>query len=318
VTVLERPVIVSLIERRVTRCGLWHTAPSLIEFAGSAAEVSVMATIVVGSAEQAAGATTVAVGLAHRLAYTGHNVRLERLAGGDRAAADAALFATLDFATSSGTPINEVSDAGDGVTVIDASTAGASAAQGAGRRLLMVTAAGAGGSGDTVLSNHADAAAALSLPEDRLLAAPTVEILIEASGAEVLARSVEGESVLCEHIVVGPIFEDSDEPHFDRFARKAIVTRAEKVDIALAALMSDPRCLILTGGHDPSPYLLDRVAAGRTTTLLLAPDDTATTVHSIEGTFGAAAFSGEEKVERIGELMAEAIDDATIDALLAG
>ena len=77
-----------------------------------------MATIVVGSAEQAAGATTVAVGLAHRLAYAGHNVRLERLVGGDRAAADAALFATLDFVTSSGTPINEVSDVGDGVTVI--------------------------------------------------------------------------------------------------------------------------------------------------------------------------------------------------------
>ena len=63
-----------------------------------------MAVIVVGGAEPEAGATTVAVGLAHRLAYAGHSVRIERLGGDDRATADAALFATLDFATSSGEP----------------------------------------------------------------------------------------------------------------------------------------------------------------------------------------------------------------------
>lgn len=281
-----------------------------------------MAVIVVGSVEPEAGATTVATGLAHRLAYAGNTVRLERLAGGERAVADAALFATLDFAASSGEPLAVPSDAaGDGVTVLETppgADAAAIARQARGALLLVSSAGAAAADGATVIANHATTAAAMAVPEDRLLAAPTVGRLIEASGARVLARSVDGDASLCEHIVVGPIFEDSDQAHFERFDRKAIVTRSEKVDIALAALRTGPRCLILTGGHDPSPYLLDRVASDRNTTLLLSPDDTVTTVHAIEGTFGSVAFSGAEKVERIGQHMAAAVDDAALAALLAG
>jgi hypothetical protein len=39
-------------------------------------------------------------------------------------------------------------------------------------------------------------------------------------------------------------------------------------------------------------------------------------VHSIEGTFGRSPFSGESKVERVGELMRAAVDDATLASLL--
>lgn len=289
-----------------------------------------MAVIVVGGVEPEAGATTMAAGLAHRLAYAGQTVRVERLAGDARAEGDAAVFATLEFASSSGTPLAVPSDAAataaGGVTVLEAPVGADPAAiarQAGGGTVLRVSAAGgpvpaAAAGGATTIANRVVAAAAMAVPEDRLLAAPTVGVLREASGARVLARSVVGDASVCEHIVVGPVFEDSDEPHFGRFDRKVIVTRAEKVDIALAALRTAPRCLILTGGHDPSPYLLDRVASDRNTTLLLSPDDTVTTVHAIEGTFGSAAFSGEEKVARIGQHLAAAIDDAALAALLAG
>ncbi len=278
-----------------------------------------MAVIVVGGAEPEAGATTVAVGLAHRLAYADHSVRIERLAGDDRATADAALFATLDFATSSGEPL--AADAplsGDDVRVIEAaagSDAAAIAARANGRALIVASAAGAVG-GATTIANHAAAAGSLALPEDRLLAAMTVGRLIEASNARVLTWSTEGDASICENIVVGPIFEDSNEPHFSRFARKAVVTRSEKVDIALSALRTETPCLILTGGNDPSAYLLDRVASERVTTLLLAPGDTVETVRAIEGTFGSTPFAGAEKVERAGELIAAAIDDSTLTSLL--
>ncbi|MEE8336989.1 MAG: DRTGG domain-containing protein [Dehalococcoidia bacterium] len=280
-----------------------------------------MAVIVVGGAEPEAGATTVAVGVAHRLAYAGHSVRIERLGGDDRATADAALFATLDFATSSGEPLAaDASLSGDGVTVVEAATGGdaAAIAQRAGGRALIVGPTAAAPAGVTVIANHATEAGLLALIEDRLLAAPTVGRLIEASNARVLARSTEGDASICEHIVVGPIFEDSNEPHFERFARKAVVTRSEKVDIALSALLTETRCLILTGGNDPSAYLLDRVASDRNTTLLLAPGGTVETVHAIEGTFGSTPFAGAEKIERAGELMAAAIDDSTLASLLGG
>ena len=160
-------------------------------------------------------------------------------------------------------------------------------------------------------------AARSSLPEDRLLAAPTVGTLIAASGAQVLARSTEGDAAICEHIVVGPIASDAGDEYFGRFERSAVVTRAEKVDVALAALRVDPECLILSGGGEPSPYLLDRVASSRRTTLLLAPEGTVETVRDIEGSFGRSAFAGEAKAERAGELMAAAIDDETLAGLLA-
>jgi BioD-like phosphotransacetylase family protein len=133
----------------------------------------------------------------------------------------------------------------------------------------------------------------------------------------VLARSAAGDGAVCEHIVIGAISHDSDQPYFARFPRKAVVTRAEKVDIALSALRAgDTECLILTGGSDPSPYLLDRVGAARVTTLLLAPEGTVETIRDIEGSFGRGPFSGAAKAERAGLLMAAALDDDAVAALV--
>jgi hypothetical protein len=42
------------------------------------------------------------------------------------------------------------------------------------------------------------------------------------------------------------------------------------------------------------------------------------TVRDIESTFGRSAFAGEAKVERIGELMAAAVDDDALSQLLGG
>ena len=283
-----------------------------------------MPLIVVAGAEPAAGATTVAVGLAHRLAYAGRTVRLERLAGDERAAGDAAVFAEQAFATGSGTPVEPAAlaaSSGKVVTVVEASAGSSDAAAvavGLGGSLLLVSAdGGEAAGGTTVIANHAGRTAPLAIAEDSLLAAPTVGRLIAVSGARVLARSLEGDGGICEQIVIGPISEDAGQPHFERFPRKAVVTRAEKVDVALAALLTETRCLILTGGVDPSPYLLDRVAADRNTTLLLAPGGTVETVRDLEGAFGSSPFSGHEKVDRIGELMASALDDAALAALAA-
>ncbi len=280
-----------------------------------------MSVILVAGAAAGDGASTVAAGLAHRLAHAGHSVRLERLSGDDGAAADAATFGLVEIAESSGEPVEASAlPSGDGVTVVEAPPgADASALAGQlGAKLVLVGRSGTDGAGGaTVIENHARSAGPLRLPEDRVLAAPTVGRLIEASRAIVLARSIEGDAAICEHLVVGAIAHDDDESYFARFPRKAVVTRAEKVDIALAALRTDTTCLILSGGADPSPYLLDRVASSRETTLLLAPEGTVETVRDIEGIFGSSPFSGVVKLERAGELMRTVIDDETLAALLA-
>lgn len=282
-----------------------------------------MAIIVVSGSEPGIGVTAVAAGLSHRLAYAGHAVRLERLGSGARAEADAGTFATLEFADASGAVVDAdaLQPSAEGVTVVDASSlpdASGLATRLAATLLLVTPPAGIEGAppNATVLVNHAKRPALLQLPEDRLLAAPTVGDLIAASQARVLARSIEGERAICEHIVIGAISHDSNQPYFARYPRKAVVTRAEKVDIALSALRTDAECLILTGGSDPSPYLIDRVASGRSTTLLLTPEGTVETVRDIEGTFGRSAFAGDAKAESVGALMAAALDDAAVARLL--
>jgi BioD-like phosphotransacetylase family protein len=279
-----------------------------------------MPVIVVSGTARGAGATTVAAGLAHRLAYAGHSVRLDRLAGAEGAERDADAFAGFDFAEAAGVPVAaEAVLSTNRVAVLDAGTSSEAAALAhrVGASHIVVTLTRAEEYATSVLLvNHARSSGPLQLPEDRLLAAPTVGTLIEASNARVLARSTEGERALCEHIVIGAISHDSDQPYFARYPNKVVVTRAEKVDIALSALRAGTECLILTGGSDPSPYVLDRVAGGRATTLLVTAEGTVETVRDIEGTFGRSPFAGEAKAERAGALVAAAIDDATLARLL--
>ncbi len=291
-----------------------------------------MAILLVGGVGIGAGASTVAVGLASRIARTGRSVRVERLTGDPRAGADAELFASLEFADGSGAPIAPEALAAlppekGGVLVVETPPGAALGELAArlGARALLVAPDGAeadppaGGELVRTRSRGAlpGASGPLRVPEDRLLAAPTVGYLIEASGARVLARSREGDAAIIEHILVGAISHDAtDVSYFERRPRTAVITRAEKVDIALGALRTGVSCLMLSGGAEPSPYLLDRAAAGRDTTLLLAPEGTVETVRDVEGTFGSAPFAGEAKIERIGELMAASVDDESLALLL--
>src|SRR5262245_53647577 len=131
-----------------------------------------MPVVVVSASGPRAGATTVAAGLAHRLAYAGSAVRLVRAGDGAGAEADARAFAGLDFVESSGTPVAASAiEPGDGVTVVDASSMADAAALAA--RLnathVLVSAGGAEAvsTGGLVIVNHAKRAAPQRLPEDR-------------------------------------------------------------------------------------------------------------------------------------------------------
>lgn len=278
-----------------------------------------MTRILIAASTPGTGATTVAVGLAHRLAYAGHEVRLERLSGDDRAASDATVFATLDFCSASGSPV-DASAVPDGAVVVIEAPAGADApalAARLGAKLVAVDGGSGAPSGAALtILNRSRKGGALTLPEDRLLAAPTVGQIAATARARVLVRSQEGDGAVIEHIVIGAISHDSADTYFERFPRKAVVCRAEKTDLGLAALITGAEVLVLSGGNDPSPYLLDRAGASRTTTVLLAPEGTVETMRDIEGLYGTAPFSHAAKVERAGELIAAALDEASLASLL--
>lgn len=279
-----------------------------------------MSRILVAGAQPGAGSTTVAAGLGYRLALAGRAVRFVRLAGDARAEGDARTFATFEIADAAGVPMAEADlPADDGTVTIIEAPAGADAAGLArrlGARLVLVGEQPVEQDGAVVLLNHQRYPGPNALPEDRLLAAPTVGQLIAASGATVLSRSEEGDAAVCQFLVVGAISHDSADTYFNRFPRRCVVARAEKVDLALAAMLTQSECLILTGGHEPSPYILDRAASTRETTLLLAPEGTVETLRDIEGTFGKSPFSHEAKLERISALLGDALDASTLASLV--
>ena len=55
-----------------------------------------------------------------------------------------------------------------------------------------------------------------------------------------------------------------------------------KTDLHLAIIDTNAACLVITGGRDPSPYVLDR-AQHDATTILLAPHQTPETIAALSG-----------------------------------
>ena len=132
------------------------------------------------------------------------------------------------------------------------------------------------------------------LPEDRLLAAPSVGEIRDALGARVLFAG-ENERETVEDVLVGPVYADPARPHFRRFASKAVLAPFNKTDLHIAAIETEAACLIITGGREPSPYVVDRAQHGETT-VLLAPEETAQTIASLSDVWFTSRFRGDRKV----------------------
>jgi hypothetical protein len=302
-----------------------------------------------GRADRQAGKTTIAAGLAQRLAGDGRAVWLCRLRGDDgedpAAEEDASLFASISSVQSPGCALTleEAEKQGREVSGSKAAAILESADSLATREvvqrlgasvvlcvrnpplgLLEELASAKGSLGDALLGvvatavPGADVQATVEalaargipclavLPEDRALASPTVGQITAALQAKTLLGNGNAGEVV-EYPVIGPISADSGRPYFARWERKAVITRSDRTDIQLAALGTATACLILTGGEEPSPYLIDR-ASREGMTVLLAPDDTPSVVGRIEGLYESVRFTGERKLERIGELLAEHLD----------
>jgi uncharacterized protein len=141
------------------------------------------------------------------------------------------------------------------------------------------------------------------LPRDQLLAAPSVRELAEGLNAEVLCAS-EKMDELVEHMLVGAMSVESALTYFRRKPNKAVITGGDRADIALAALETSTRCLILTGNLYPSPSVLNR-AEELQVPVLLCNLDTMTAVDVTEGYFGRSRFQQPQKVERFSKLLDE-------------
>ncbi|MCY3882717.1 MAG: DRTGG domain-containing protein [Chloroflexi bacterium] len=280
-----------------------------------------------------AGKTGVAASLARALAYTGQRVWLVRGEGSDggNAAADAHWFGSLDFAPgSASTPVaaNVIPPpSGDEIVVaeLDEPLERADATILVTRGLpdearvaevapVAVVALDVAESALGDAPDEVSGAPLVTIAEDRTLAGFSVS---EAQAVLTAETLVEGDGLdpTCDHLVIAPIGSDSGQPYLERFESKAVVVRYDKTDQHLAALATEPACLILTGGRRPSEYLFD-AAAARGVPVMLSRTDTENTVIALEGIFDRTRFHGERKLERMSELLgATALSERVAGAL---
>jgi BioD-like phosphotransacetylase family protein len=144
------------------------------------------------------------------------------------------------------------------------------------------------------------------LPEDRMLAAPSINELREALSAKVLFAG-ENDDDTVEDVLVGPVYADPARPHFRRFASKAILAPFNKTDLHIAAIETEAACLVITGGREPSPYVVDRAQHGNTT-VLLAPHETPETIASLSEVWLTSRFRGERKAAAVAEHLRGRVD----------
>jgi BioD-like phosphotransacetylase family protein len=278
-----------------------------------------MSTIIVASSEAGAGKSTIAAALAYRMVRDGKPVTLARLSGDARAEADAAVFASLDGIVAVPKPLSQDEASkllGDAVVeapagavkaialtlkaaVIVVGRPDSSAVDGAAQTIVTRVAPGEMA---TVAKRSGVTAV---LPEDRILAAPAVADIAAAIKSRWLVESDRHTTL--DRLMIGTVASDAATPYFGNRDRKCVITRYDKTDIQLAALQTDTELLLLTGGGQPSPYLLDRVQGYRDDiSVLLAEDETVDVMRQLEGLYGVSRFDGAGKMMRAAELLDEA------------
>ncbi len=275
-----------------------------------------MPALVLVAPQPLAGKTTVASGIARRLISQGKSVAVSRLGSDGNAEADRALFAKVSSATETAqitiaeAPAGESNGERKAVVVADAMMAAGDiaafcaplAGKLAGvilnrvpqRRVAAVRAA-AEGAGMKVIC---------LLPEDRLLASPTLGEVAHALEAEKLFFNSSGDRPL-DRTLIASISADPGQGYFARTAADTVIVRSDKPDLQLAALNAGASAMIVTGDLPILGYVLDR-AEEDTVPLLRTKLETADAVRAIEELYASRPFSGgRDKLERAAELMGE-------------
>ena len=276
------------------------------------------------------GKSVVAAGLAAAIRAGGATVRLARASDGESAERDAAQLARLGGVRSDGEPALENLPADTDELVVEAALETVAASRADGDRVVLV--ARAGEADDATLQRaiselrpegvvmnavreHGESATRsrvealggrllATLPQDRHLAAPTVRSIAAAVNGE-----LSGDDDLFDEasrdLVVGPVSAHEGMDYFRKYPDKTVVSRHDRVDIALGALDYEPLCLVLAGGAPTLPYVAQR-AERESFALIVTALTTPEVVNTVGPLYGADRFSGARKLQTAVELVAAA------------
>ncbi|MEE9248607.1 MAG: AAA family ATPase [Dehalococcoidia bacterium] len=157
------------------------------------------------------------------------------------------------------------------------------------------------------------------VPETRVMFGITVGDLVERLDGR-YALEVSGRDDLVECIMVGANLLDAEgfpagPQYFGRGENKAVIAKGDRPDFQWAAMDTDTRCLILTGNHDPIPYVIEK-ARERQIPLAVVERDTLDILEALEGILSSPRLDQPAKLEKFQALMEEALDLGPLDAML--
>ena len=296
-----------------------------------------MARIIVTSTLPGDGKSVVVAGIAAALRSSGATVRATRIADSDGAAADAEQLEMLQGVRGgAAAPAAEITDDADW-TVVEAVRDSVGGAKRDGDRVILVARHGEADddtlgsainalSPDAVLINGVprngegaarERVAALggtllaALPQDRLLASPVVSQIAEAVSGELSGdEALFGEA--SRDLVVGPVSAHEGMDYFRKYPDKTVVSRHDRIDIALGALDYEPLCLVLCGGEPTLPYVAQR-AERESFALIVTQMETVEAVNAIGPLYGTGPFSGERKLGAAVTLMGESLPENALN-----
>ena len=149
------------------------------------------------------------------------------------------------------------------------------------------------------------------VPEDRTMLAPTVLQVADHLQARLLTHPSEHQR-LVEQFIIGGLIMEWGGNYFGRFPRQAVIVRGGRIDIAMAALNFPMSCMVLTECSDPSQYVYQR-ADEQDVPLMAVTQNTMETANALETIDQQVSFHHPSKVERFTELLAGALDWATVN-----
>jgi hypothetical protein len=144
------------------------------------------------------------------------------------------------------------------------------------------------------------------IPVDPLMDSISVAVLAEGLSA-VVASGEDRMDTMVERFCVGAMDVEGALRVFRRIPRKAVVTGGMRADIQHAALETDTKCLILTGGVTPGERVRHR-ARMMGVPVLVVKTDTMATVERFEQLLGRVRIREKVKSERAVDLVDKHVD----------
>ncbi|MEM2142258.1 MAG: DRTGG domain-containing protein [Candidatus Thorarchaeota archaeon] len=142
--------------------------------------------------------------------------------------------------------------------------------------------------------------------QNRELFAPSIRDIVTALRGELLVTPERMDTPIGQ-FVVGSMEPDNALKWFRRTPDKAVITSGDRSDVCLAALETDTRLLILTGGLEPDVRTVSQ-AKSRGVPILLTSLDTYSVSQIVDKLVGTIAPGDTERIAAAQRLIGDAVD----------